>query len=128
MSAELQKLKDDYQAIKAPAHLATRVLANVDDRRRGRAWLPGLAMVSIVLAVLGPLLLLQPRTDGEAKPTIPSLSQLAPTKPPVSMSSLGSLKSVSLPPMPAKPNPTYEKDTRSRIKNTTRKENIHEYA
>lgn len=128
MSDDLQQLKDDYRAIEAPAQLAARVLAQVNDRRQGPSWLPGLALAAIALAALGPLLLLQTGTDGDASPSIPSLSQLTPNKPPGSMPSLGSLKSVSLPPLPAKPKPTNGKDTWSQIKDITRKENDYEYA
>jgi hypothetical protein len=103
MSNDLDKLREDYRRLKAPPQLAARVRAEVTERRDGISWLPRLATVVLVIAV--PLALMLDHQPGRqaTQTRIPSLSQLVPQAPAVSMSSLGSLRGVPLPPLPSKP-------------------------
>ena len=53
MSDDIDRLKRDYQAIRAPDYLATRVRAETreDDRSR-RAWLPAMATIAVAVAAI----------------------------------------------------------------------------
>lgn len=109
MSEDLQKLKDDYGAVKAPPGLAARLRATEWEETRSTPWLPGFAVAVLVLAVLVPTLLQDEPQPVLSTASIPSLSQLSPKKPAVTMPTLGSIRSVQLPPMPSRPQPATKK-------------------
>ncbi len=108
MSEELQQLKDDYRAIKAPPHLATRIRASVgDDRPRAHRWLPAIAATAIAVAAVGLFPLIdQPSGTAPLKPSLSTLATLKPEKPAMPAPSFSKVRSVSVPRMPAKPKPS----------------------
>ena len=79
MSDDLQKLKQDYQAINAPPHLATRIQASVADSRvRTGFWMPAAVACTAILALFWVLpFTTQVATDAIEKPTRPSMSAIA---------------------------------------------------
>ena len=108
MNDDIDKLKRDYRNIKAPAHLATRIRAEVADRPiRGHAWMPVGATLMVVVAALWLVpYLAQVQQTPSATPTKPSLSALAtlkPDKPSVAAPSMTQLRSVKRPSLPPKP-------------------------
>lgn len=115
MTEDLDKLKRDYQAIKAPQHLATRVRASVDDDRlRSTRWLPAVAATTIAIAAVAMFpLLYQPAGVTPVKPSLSTLATLKPEKPAVSAPSLSKLRSVPVPRMPAKPKPKKPQSNRT---------------
>ena len=134
MSDDLEKLKNDYQAIAAPMHLATRISASVaDSRTRSGFWMPAAVSCTAILALVWMLPFTgQVSTDEVETPTKPSMSALAalkPSKPAGPSPSMSQLRSVSVPSMPAKPKATtvpksqtnYQFENRE-IENTTLKE------
>ncbi|MGI9294976.1 MAG: hypothetical protein ACR2PS_13420 [Pseudomonadales bacterium] len=110
-SLDLEKLADDYRAIKAPPDLAGRVQARIDGRYASRGWwLPALgavatiAGVAVIVATLSP-----PRESSPVVAHMPTLSTVAKIKlqKPAALSlSLANIRNVSTPAMPAKPNVT----------------------
>ena len=79
MSKDIDKLKQDYRAIRAPEHVATRLRAEVaagDPPRR--TWLPALAPIAIAVAAVtvAPLLMQQKPDDETVAPRPTSLSSL----------------------------------------------------
>ena len=101
MTEDLDRLKRDYRAIKAPPHLATRIRASVDDDRlRPTRWLPALAATTIAIA-------------AAMKPSLSTLASLKPEKPAVPSPSLSKLRSVPVPRMPAKPKPKKPQSNRT---------------
>ena len=107
MTDDLEKLKQDYRAIRAPQHLATRIRANVDeDLRRGTRWFPAIAATTIAIAAVAMFpLLYQPSSVTPMKPSLSTLATLKPDKPAVPSPSLSKVRSVPVPRMPAKPKP-----------------------
>ena len=117
MSDDLEKLKKDYRAIRAPAHLATRILAETRDRPR-RSWLPAAATVAVAVAAVtvAPILLQQQAGEDSVAPkptSLSSLSGISASKPKVKAPSLSSVKSVTLPALPKKPAPKTDKEPQS---------------
>ncbi len=115
MTDDLDKLKQDYRAIKAPRHLATRIRASVDDeRRRPTRWLPAIAATTIAIAAVAMFpLLYQPADMTAMKPSLSTLATLKPAKPAVPAPSMSKLRSVPVPRMPAKPKPKKPQSNRS---------------
>ncbi len=107
MTEELEQLKRDYRAIKAPPHLATRIRASIgDERRPSSRWLPAIAATAIAVAAVGLFPLIdQPSGAAPLKPSLSTLATLKPEKPAVPAPSFSKLRSVSVPRMPAKPKP-----------------------
>ena len=105
MTDELERLKRDYQAIKAPPHLATRIRATVgDDPRRSTRWLPAIAATTIAVAAVALYPMIdQPSGSTPMKPSLSTLATLKPAKPAVPSPSFSKIRSVPLPSMPAKP-------------------------
>ena len=108
MSDEFGKLKEDYQDIRAPQHLATRIRAEVADRAPlRRSWLPALATTAVAVVVIGVTpLVLQQQTGETVIPKTPSMSTLArlkPDKPAVTAPSLSRVRSVKTPALPPRP-------------------------
>ena len=129
MSDDIEKLKNDYQAIAAPLHLATRISASVaDSRTRSGFWMPAAVTCTAILALVWMLPFVgQVSTDEVETPTRPSMSSLAalkPSKPAGPSPSMSQLRSVSVRSMPAKPKTTTppKSQTRHRIENETLKE------
>jgi len=102
---QLDELGRRYRSIEAPAYLATRILASVEERVRPRwrwrtAVLAGAAAAALIVAT--PLV----RREGPGPapgPGYPSLTGLAgsmPPKPAAPMPGLASMGSVSIPSMP----------------------------
>ncbi len=107
MTEELQQLKRDYQAIKAPPHLGTRIRASIgDERRRPARWLPAIAATAIAVAAVGLFPFIdQPSGTAPLKPSLSTLATLKPEKPAVASPSFSKVRSVPVPRMPAKPKP-----------------------
>lgn len=133
MSDDLQQLKQDYQAIKAPPYLAARIQASIaDSRTRTGFWMPAAVTCTAILALIWMLpFTTQLATDVESQPTKPSLSALAalkPNKPAGSTPSLSQIRSVSVPKMPAKPKTVPAKpQSTNQIKNETLEEKDNAY-
>ena len=132
MTDDIEKLKDEYRAIRAPARVATAIQAQLaDEPRKSNYWLPASASALTVAAIVGILpFLLQPQPEQAAseKPAKPSLSALAsmvPKKPTTGTTpSMSQLRSVKVPRMPAKPKAA-RPQAHSPIKNELLKENDH---
>ena len=134
MSDDLQKLKQDYQAIGAPPHLATRIRASVaDSGTRSGFWMPAAVGCTAVLALFWVLpFTTQVSSDAVEKPTRPSMSAIAalkPTKPSTTSVSLSQIRSVSVPSMPTKPKAATppKSQTNYQIENETLKEKDNAY-
>ena len=133
MSDDLQKLKQDYQAINAPPHLATRIQASVaDSRTRSGFWMPAAVACTAILALFWVLpFTTQVATDAIEKPTRPSMSAIAALKPkkPSTSVSLSQIRSVSVPSMPSKPKAATpaKPQTNNQIENETLEENDNAY-
>jgi len=136
MSDDLQKLKQDYQAINAPPHLAMRIQASVaDSRTRTGFWMPAAVACTAILALFWVLpfttQVATDETDAIEKPIRPSMSAIAALKPkkPSTSVSLSQIRSVSVPSMPSKPKavaPT-KPQTNNQIENDTLEENDNAY-
>lgn len=132
MTDDIEKLKRDYRAIRAPAQVATGIREQLaDEPRKGGYWMPATASALTVIAIVGVLpFLLQPQPGQPAseKPTKPSLSALAsmvPKKPTTgTTTSMTQLRSVKVPKMPAKPKAA-RPQAHSPIENELLKENDH---
>ncbi len=108
MSDDLNKLKRDYRSIEAPAHLATRIKAQLGDRaHRQRSWIPAVATVAVAVAVVAVTPNLIDRQDAQSAtastPSLSLLSRVARVKPSTRAPNLSNLRSVKTPPLPAKP-------------------------
>ena len=113
MTDDLKKLKQDYQAVEAPPHLATRIRAEVGERTyRNRAWLPAAVTMVFAIGIALPFLWQQTtpqppaETSRTSQPTTPSLSALAsltPDRPKVTTPNLSQLRSVPVPSLPPRP-------------------------
>ena len=136
MSEDIDKLKRDYQAIRAPAHMATRIRAETRERvRPRRSWLPAIATVAVAIAAVtvAPVLLQQQAGDETAAPrptSLSSLSGISSNKPKIKAPSLSSVKSVTVPALPKKPRPADEKEPQSYFDTETEhmKEKHHAYS
>mgnify|MGYP001814317858 CR=1 FL=1 len=103
-----------YQAVRAPVGLETRIKAQARDLPQGRGWVnawrpitAGLALMLGLVAV-SPLLLNDNTEVATGTPPLPSLTALSrsmPSKPTASMPSFSQLKSLSAPKLPSRPNP-----------------------
>ena len=115
MTEDLDRLKRDYRAIKAPPHLATRIRASVDDDRlRPTRWLPAAAATTIAIAAVAMFpLLYQPASVTAMKPSLSTLASLKPEKPAVPSPSLSKLRSVPVPRLPATPKPKKPQSNRT---------------
>ena len=133
MSDDLQKLKQDYQAINAPPHLATRIRASVaDSRTRSGFWMPAAVACTGILALFWMLpFTTQVTSEVAQKPTRPSMSAIAALKPskPSTSVSLSQIRSVSVPSMPAKPKAATPRkpQTNIQIENETLEEKDNAY-
>lgn len=110
MINELDGLKRDYQDIKAPPHLATRIQASVAERpARTLGWLPAAATAIVATAAVWifPIAWQGAAVDvpTPARPSLSTLATLKPVKPPGVAPSLSRIQSVPRPQMPAKPKP-----------------------
>ena len=136
MSDDIDKLKRDYQAIRAPDYLATRIRAETrDDHRKRRSWLPAMATVAVAVAAVtvAPVLLQQQAGDETVAPkptSLSSLSGVSASKPKIKAPSLTSVKSVTVPALPKKPRPTTDKEPQSHFDTETEhmKEKDHAYS
>lgn len=128
MNDDLNGLKQAYRDIKAPPHVATRIRANVADRsRRPRYWIPSAISAAAAIAIVMFLQNVPKPEPVDARPVKPSLSMLAslkPEKPANVDTSFTRLRSVQLPPMPAKPKPA-KPQSRFRIDHELPKEKDH---
>lgn len=134
MNDDIDKLKRDYRAIDAPAHLATRIRAQVADTPvRRHSWMPAGATLIVVMATvwLVPYLaqVQSPPPEKPAKPSLSALAALKPDKPDVKAPSLSQLRSVKRPSMPAKPRMKPEKpQSQFNIENESLEEKDHAYS
>lgn len=119
MSDDIDKLKREYRAIRAPDYLATRIRAETrDDDRKRRSWLPAMATIAVAVAAITvtPVLLQQQASDETVAPkptSLSSLSGVASSKPRIKAPSLTRVKSVAVPALPKKPRPTTDKEPQS---------------
>ena len=109
MTDDLNELKQASRGIEAPPHVATRIRAAVADRsHRPRYWIPSAISAAAAVAIV---MFLQNIPEPESidektlKPSLSALASLKPEKPANVDTSLTRLRSVQLPPMPAKPKP-----------------------
>ncbi len=136
MSDDIDKLKRDYQAIRAPAHLATRIRAETQGgKHRRRSWLPAMATAAVAVAAIAvaPVLLQNQAGDETVAPKPTSLSSLtavSSSKPKIKAPSLSSVKSVPVPALPKKPRPATGKEPQSQFDTETEhmKEKHHAYS
>lgn len=108
MNDSIDELKKAYREIKAPAHVATRIHAEVSSRpRRSHSWMPASATVAAVVLVawLGPYLGEQSSAPPStpAKPSLSAIAALKPDTPAGTSMSLSQLKTVKKPKLPMKP-------------------------
>jgi len=107
MSDDLRDLQQQYRRVKAPAHLATRIRAQVSQTpARFKAWIPVAGLVTVACGVLSVALIMQQQSTSIITPPRPSLtmlSSLTPDKPGMSMPGLSRIRSVRTPPLPPKP-------------------------
>lgn len=136
MSENIDKLQQDYREIRAPAHLATRIRAEVADLESPRrSWLPALAPIAVAVAAVtvAPLLMQQQPGDETVAPkptSLSSLTRLSALKPEMSIPSLSRMKSVKVPALPRKPKPDSEQtpQTYFDIEDENLKEKDHVYS
>ena len=136
MSDDIDKLKRDYQDMRAPAHLATRIRAEVADRGQPRrSWLPAMTTVAVAVAAITitPILLQRQSAEEIATPkptSMSSLTRLSLLKPEMSTPSLSKLKSVTVPALPRKPKADSEQtpQTYFDIEDENLKEKVHAYS
>ncbi len=128
MNDDLNELRQAYRDIKAPPHVATRIRATVAERpRRPRYWIPSAISAAAAVAIVMFLQNVPEPVDLAKPPVKPSLTALASLKPekPANVDvSLTQLRSVQLPPMPAKPKPA-KPQSRFRIDHELPKEKDH---
>ncbi len=108
MSEPLDELAREYREVRAPATVATRVRAEVRDRRAPRfGWVPIASTAALAAVLAGALpMLWQSSTVTPDTATRPSLSTLAALKverPAHVSPSLSKVKTVKAPSMPARP-------------------------
>lgn len=108
MTEEWDKLKQDYRDIKAPAHVATRIRAEVaNDPLRSRSWIPAGAtvMAIFIVAWLAPNVGEQPVTPTEksSRPSLSAIAALKPSAPAGTSISMSNLRTVKQPKLPTKP-------------------------
>ena len=134
MTDDIEKLKRDYQAIRAPDYLATRIRAETRERPR-RSWLPTVATVAVAVAAVtvAPILLQQQAGQDTVAPkptSLSSLSGLSSNKPKVKAPSLSNVRSVTVPALPKKPKPKTDKEPQSFFDTETEhmKEKHHAYS
>ncbi len=114
MTDDLDKLKQDYRAVEAPPHLATRIKARVSERSdRNRAWVPAAVTMVLAIGIAIPMLWQQTtlntpaddatRTTQPSTPSLSALASLTPDRPKVATPSLSQLRSVPVPRLPPRP-------------------------
>ena len=128
--SELQALRHDYRALKAPAFLGTRIHAEVTARQGRRTRRPLLAAVVVALVVLAIVPFL-PRQELAPPPVSMAALPMGLTSvrlpPAPSLTKLRSVSTPALPPRPARPQPdTSGKSPEVQTHNPWQKENTHE--
>lgn len=106
MTENIDKLKSGYRDIKAPAHIATRIRAEVSDQTsRSHSWMPaGATIMAIVLvAWLAPFPGEHTTSAVPSKPSLTAIAALMPDAPARTSVSLSQLKTVRKPKLPEKP-------------------------
>lgn len=109
MTRDIDKLREQYQALEAPPYLAGRIEARLAERRPApMAWWPAAATVAACLALLVAVpLWRQPAPEQQSalprSPSLSALSRVAAARPTVPAPNLNRLRSVSAPAMPSKP-------------------------
>ncbi len=131
MTEQLDDLAREYREVRAPATVATRVRAEVRDRRAPRfGWVPIASTAALAAVLAGALpMLWQSTAVTPEQATRPSLSRLASLKVerPDSVSpSLSKLKTVKAPAMPARPSRVPPKEqTNTEIEFLEEKDHAH---
>ena len=129
--SELQALRRDYRALKAPAFLDTRIRANVADRQaRHTRRRPLLVAVAVAIAMLA-IVPFIPRHELATPPVSMAALPMGLTSvrlpPPPSLTKLRSVSTPALPPRPVRPQPdTSGKSPEVQTHNPWQKENTHE--
>ena len=129
--SELQALRRNYRAVKAPAFLGTRIRAAVNARQgQRRRHGPLLAAVTVALVVLAVLPFI-PRQEQVRPPVSMAALPMGLTSvrlpPPPSLTRLRSVSTPALPPRPVRPKPdTPGKSPEVQTHNPWQQENTHE--
>ncbi len=129
--SELQALRRDYRALKAPAFLETRVRAGVIDRQarhsRRRPLLIAVAVAIAMLAIVPFIARHELATPPVSMAALPMGLTSVRLPPPPSLTKLRSVSTPALPPRPARPQPdTSGKSPEVQTHNPWQKENTHE--
>ncbi len=135
MTESIDQLRQDYRDIEAPAHLASRIRANVDETaRRPHGWMPvaATAMVAVAALFLLPYLGTAPQSEPPKtlKPSLSALATLRPDKPKAPAPSLSGLRSVKVPKLPPKPTltPSGDPQPSSQFESELMEENDHAHS
>ena len=120
---ELESLRETYRQIRAPGHLATRIVARAGDSRRriGRIAVPltGLTAVLFLATILPLVYIDQPEETPLTRPSMPSMSALLgklPRRPDAKMpalSEVGDIPVVVAP--PPRPGASKTQDPQSHV-------------
>ncbi len=134
MTNDIEQLRKDYRAAKAPPWLATRIAAHTrDGRPPSRRWIPAATTLAVALAVFAAVPLIDQVSDQQKQPpTVPSLSKLAsiaPGKPSMAVPGMSKIRSVKRPALPQKPSLKKDKRTKGYLQpeEAGRKENERAY-
>lgn len=108
LESELSNLRERYQSIQAPPYLAGRIRSRMNDQRSAsRRWLPACVALPVVIAVVATLSIdstrESPALTSPSRPSLATLSRLAPSKPANVSPSLSQIRTVPKPSMPRKP-------------------------
>ena len=108
MTDELNDLAREYRDVQAPATVATRVRAEVGDRRAPRfGWVPIASTAALAAVLAGALPMLWQSSsvapDAAARPSLSTLASLKVERPAAVTPSLSKVKTLKAPPMPARP-------------------------
>lgn len=140
---DIQKLREDYRSIEAPAALATRIRAHAAEQSaHRRSWLP--AAVGAAVAVTAVFLVftnLQQDERGTStlvaenstpKPSMASLARVMQKRPTVTAPSLSQVRVRTLPAPPPKPLPRPKKSPETKtyfdIEHSISEENDHAHS
>ena len=105
---EVRDLKHCYRSIEAPPYLSSRIRARIQHEQATKHfWRPALAAIAFFVTIFGLLPFIANResvsTVEPILPSMTSLSRLTANYPTSISPSLSHLRSVSMPPMPARP-------------------------
>jgi hypothetical protein len=106
MTSDIERLAEDYRAIKAPPGVASRVRAGIDARpARNLGWFPVAATIVFAATIVGvlPMFLQGDAATPTVRPSLARLASMDIRKPDVAQPSLGRIRTLKAPPMPPRP-------------------------